>query len=216
MSHLAAHEAAELNELLMGCVNTINMMAVYLNQVQDQELATMLQRHYASHVQDYNMKVEWARSSFGSREHLQVMPLDQTTYQPTRLEQMYTGEYPSVRPEVKRHGLDDRTIATGYLLNLKRAGREYAWAAFETTTPQLRAFLEEGFRMHSHQAYEVWYYMARRGWYPVNRAPEDADRTMARIYQQVPHHQPEAFYNEADAFHRNVQYGYNLAYGYGR
>jgi spore coat protein CotF len=216
MSHLTAHEAAELHELLMSCVNSINMMALFLDQAEDPELQQMITRHFSAHVQDYNMKVEWARSAFGTREHLQVMPLDQTSFQPTRMGDIHPGSYPSVQPQVKRHRLDDRSIATGYLLNLKRAGREYAWSTFETATPQLRAFLEDAFRMNSHQAYEIWQYMARRGWYPVMPSPQNVDHTLARIYQQVNIHHPQALYNEADAFHRNVQYGYNLAYTSGR
>lgn len=99
-----------------------------------------------------------------------------------------------IQPEVKLMKLDDRGIATSYLLTLKRAGREYAWSAFETSTPQLRAFLEDAFRMCSHQSFEVWQYLARKGWYPVIQAPSSTIQTLQQTYQQVPYHQPENQY----------------------
>ena len=74
------------------------------------------------------------------------------------------------QPQVKLSQLDDRSIATSYLLTLKRAGRDYDWAAFECSVPQLRSFLKGAFRMCSHQAFEVWTYMARKGWDPVAMA----------------------------------------------
>lgn len=43
---LASHEAAELNELLMSCTNSIQSMALFINQAQDPELRSMIQRHY--------------------------------------------------------------------------------------------------------------------------------------------------------------------------
>jgi len=69
---LASHEAHELNELLMSCTNSIQMMALFLNQAQDPELRDMIARHYPAHIQDYNMKVEFARQTAGSRDQLNV------------------------------------------------------------------------------------------------------------------------------------------------
>ncbi|BCJ86524.1 spore coat protein [Effusibacillus dendaii] len=103
--------------------------------------------------------------------------------------------YPPIQPEVRLNRLDDRAIATSYLLTLKRSGRDYAWAAFETTVPRLRGFLEDAFRMCSHQAYEVWQYMARKGYYPVVYAPQQTMTTLGHIYQQVPYQQPMNVYS---------------------
>jgi spore coat protein CotF len=186
---LAAHEAQELNELLMSCTNSIQCMALFINQARDPELQNMIQRHYAVHVQDYNMKVEYARQAF-SQDHLNVPPINTNLGIPTGIAQ-----YPPIQPEVKLAQLDDRSIATSYLLTLKRAGREYAWAAFETTSPQLRGFLEDAFRMCSHQAFEVWNYMAKKGWYPVPMAQPQDLQTLGQIYQEVPYHQPMNLYS---------------------
>jgi len=187
--NLAAHEASELNELLMSCTNSIQSMALFINQAQDPQLREMIQRHFSVHVQDYNMKVEFAQQSFGSRDQLNVPPLNLQAAMP-----IPAGQYPPFQPQVQLGQLDDRAIATSYLLTLKRAGREYAWSAFETATPQLRSFLEDAFRMCSHQSYEVWQYMASKGWYPVIMAPEPTINTFGNIYQEVPYQQPANLY----------------------
>lgn len=187
---MLAHEMAELNELIMGCTNSIQSMALFVNQAQDPELRNMIQRHYAVHVQDYNMKVEFAKRQAGSTDTLNVptMPTD-TPMQIPQAPQMVP-----IQPEVRLQRLDDRAIATSYLLTLKRSGREYAWSAFETSTPQLRAFLEDAFRMCSHQAFEVWQFMVRRGWYATPMAPQQAVQQMSSTYQEVPYHQPMQTY----------------------
>ncbi|KIL40859.1 spore coat protein [Gordoniibacillus kamchatkensis] len=186
---LAAHEAHELNELLLSCTNSIQSMALFLNQATDPELRDMIARHYPAHIQDYNMKVEFAKQTMGSRDQLNVPELQMAAGMPPAQQQ-----YPAFQPQVKLSQLDDRSIATSYLLTLKRSGRDYAWGAFECSTPQLRAFLEDAFRMCSHQAYEVWAYMARKGWYPVAMAQPGVMQTLGQIYQEVPYQQPMNVY----------------------
>ncbi|PZD96111.1 spore coat protein [Paenibacillus sambharensis] len=188
-NRLGSHEAHELNELLLSCTNSIQSMALFIDQSQDQELRNMLIRHYSAHVQDYNMKVEFANQMM-SRDQLNVPSLNM---QPASA--IPSTQYAGVQPQVKLQQLDDRSIATSYLLNLKRAGREYAWSTMECSTPQLRAFLEDAFRMCSHQAYEVWSYMARRGMYPVQYAQDSAITAMQQIYQPVPQHNPAQLYS---------------------
>lgn len=190
--NLLAHEMSELNELLMGCTNSIQSMALFIDQAQDPMLREMIQRHYASHVQDYNMKVEFAKQRFGSTDHLNVPALPT----PTTMN-VQSMQWTPIQPQVKLHQLDDRAISTSYLLTLKRSGREYAWAAFETSTPQLRGFLENAFAMCSHQAFEIWQYMVQKGWYAASMAPAQAVRTLAGFYQEVPYHQPANVYTNS-------------------
>jgi spore coat protein CotF len=186
---LGSHEAHELNELLMSCTNSIQSMGLFLEQAQDPELRSMIAGHFSVHVQDYNMKVEYASKAI-SYDQLNVPPLNLNALLPQR--QM---NVQPVQPEVKLAKLNDRAIATSYLLTLKRAGREYAWSAFEASTPQLRAFLEDAFRMCSHQAYDVWQYMARKGWYPVVQASNQSVHAIQHMYQQVPFQQPANLYH---------------------
>lgn len=134
------------------------------------------------------MKVEFATQPNGSQDQLNVPPLSGLSVNPPAPNQ-------PVQPQVKVSQLDDRAIATSYLLTLKRAGRDYAWATFECTVPHLRSFLEDAFRMCSHQSFEVWSYMVREGWYPAIPAPSEAMNAMGHIYQKVQIHEPMAVYS---------------------
>jgi spore coat protein CotF len=176
---LLTHEACELNELLMSCVNSINSMGLFLSQVKDPELKGIIQKHMAAHIQDYNMKVEWATKGT-STQQLQVpsMP-SQTAGGTNKLPQ-------AVIPNPDMTALDDRSVATSYLLTLKRAGRDYAWATFECSDPQLRTFLEDAFTMCSRHAFEVAEYMVKHGWYPSEPASSTLLQKMHQTYQSVP------------------------------
>jgi spore coat protein CotF len=177
---LGIQEACELNELLMSCTKTINCMALFINQAKDPELKDLITRHLSAHVQDYNMKVEFATQPSGSTDQLNVPPL-KTTSVSTNV----TKPYQPIQPQMKLSELDDRTIATAYLLTLERAGKDNALSTFKCTVPQLRSFLEDAFRMCSHQSFEVWEYMVRKRWYPINSAPPEMLQAMGQIYQKA-------------------------------
>ncbi|XID94802.1 spore coat protein [Paenibacillaceae bacterium WGS1546] len=178
---LAVHEAQDLHELAMSCVNSITNMACFLSLVQDTDLKSILQKHFPLHIQDYNMKAEFLSKAEGTTAKLQVPDL-----QPTL--QSFTQAPVSPSPAAPRTALqqfNDREIATAYLLTLKRAGREYAWAAMEMSNPQLRTFLEDAFRMSSRHAYEVWQWMVKKGYYPLEAAATATLDTFGRMYQPV-------------------------------
>ncbi|WP_017753468.1 spore coat protein [Calidifontibacillus oryziterrae] len=183
---LASHELYDLHELTMSCVNSITNMACFLNQVHDQQLKSILQKHFPLHVQDYNMKVQFISQANGSNQKLPVPELN-------RILESFTNtpvpQYPPVQPRTDVQTFNDREIATAYLLTLKRAGREYAWAAMEAANPDLRTFLEDAFRMSSHHAFEVWQWMVQMGYYPLEAAPQPALNTFTQFYEQVPQHE---------------------------
>lgn len=178
---LAAHEAQDLHELALSCVNSITNMACFLSQVQDAELKSILQRHFPLHVQDYNMKVDYLKKADGTKAKLQAPALQPAlqsfTQSPTALV--------PVTPRTSVHQFNDREIATAYLLTLKRSGREYAWAAMEMSNPGIRNFLEDAFRMCSSHAYDVWQWMVKHGFYPLEPAPQSTLNALGGMYQTV-------------------------------
>ncbi|MFZ5813943.1 MAG: spore coat protein [Bacillota bacterium] len=180
---LAAHELQDLNELALSCVNSITKMGLFINQAEDPELKAMIMRHFPLHIRDYNKKVEYLQKAEGSQAAFPVPELNQNLENYTRTP---APPAPPVTPRTDARTLNDREIAVGYLLNLKRAGREYAWAAMEMTHPEVRAFLEDAFRMSSHHAHDVWQYMAKKGWYPVHPAPQVDQQAIAGMYNLVP------------------------------
>lgn len=73
---------------------------------------------------------------------------------------------------------------------MKRAGREYAWAAMEAANPEIRGFLETAFMMSSAHAYEVWQFMVKKGYYPLEKADPQMAIKIGSMYRIVPEDQP--------------------------
>jgi spore coat protein CotF len=183
---LSAHEVHDLHELTMSCVNSITNMACFINQAQDSQLKSLLQRHLPYHIQDYNIKVDLLQKAGVSTQHLSVPQMNQVNINQTQLTNMQP-----VTPRTDVQQFNDREIATAYLLTLKRAGREYAWAAMESSNPEIRSFLENAFQMSSHHAFDIWQYMVQRGFYPVEAAHQSSLNIYGRAYQPVPNAQQQ-------------------------
>lgn len=178
---LASHEAHDLHELVVSCVNSITNMALFLSQVKDSELRTIIQNHFDYHIKDYNLKVEYLSRPDGPTGTLQVPPLNNTLPNYT---QPQTDDQP-LTPRTQVNSLDDREIATAYMLTLKRAGREYAWSAMEASNPGLRSFLIDAFTMSCHHAYDVWQWMVKKGYYPLEAADQATMQTLGNMYHVV-------------------------------
>ncbi len=183
---LAVHELHDLNELTMSCVNSITNMAYMLDHVKDQEFKAILEKHFPYHVRDYNMKVEFINQQQGTQKELPRFKIDGDL---TNYTQAIKNQAPPVQPRTTVQDMNDREMVTAYLLTLKRAGREYAWAAMETANPEIRGFLETAFLMSSAHAYEVWQYMVNKGYYPLEAASDQSINKLGRMYQVVPEDQ---------------------------
>ena len=183
---LAAHELYDLNELTMSCVNSITNMAYMLDHVTDPELKSILERHFPYHVRDYNMKVEFLNNQQGATKELARFKIDGNL---TSYTQAVANQYLPVQPRTSVRDMNDREMVTAYLLTLKRAGREYAWAAMETANPEIRSFLETAFLMSSSHAYDVWQYMVNKGYYPLEQADQQMTAMIGSMYQIVPENQ---------------------------
>ena len=183
---LAAHELHDLNELTMSCVNSITNMAYMLDHVTDPELKALLEKHFPYHVRDYNMKVEFLNAQQGAQRELSRFKIDGNL---SGYIQAGIGSYPVVQPRTSIADMNDREMATAYLLTLKRAGREYAWAAMEAANPEIRGFLETAFLMSCSHAYDVWQYMVKKGYYPLEQANPQMVSKIGSMYQVIPEDQ---------------------------
>jgi len=183
---LAAHELHELHELTMSCVNSITNMSYMLQHVQDQEFKSIIERHYPFHIRDYNMKVEFLNQKEGAKTELSLLKeignLSDYTQSPVN-------QYPPVQPRTLVPDLNDREMATAYLLTLKRAGREYAYSAMEIANPELRSFLQTAFMMSCSHAYDMWQYMVKKGYYPLEPSDQNMVNKIGSAYQVVPEDQ---------------------------
>lgn len=191
---MAAHELHDLHELTMSCVNSITNMAYMLQHVQDTELKSIVEKHFPLHVRDYNMKVEFLTKMDGAKRELSIMKVNR---QLSDFTQSPTTQYPPIQPRIMIQEMNDREMATAYLLTLKRAGREYAWTAMETANPEMRSFFETAFLMSCSHAYDVWQYMVKKGFYPLEAANQDMVSKIGSVYQIVPENQEQIQHYQA-------------------
>lgn len=180
---IAAHEANALNELTLSCVNSITNMGYMLQHVQDPEFKSILQRHFPLHIRDYNMKVEFLNKREGATKEL---PLLKEEAKMNQFTEMIAPQAPPVQPRTLVENMNDREMATAYLLTLKRAGREYAWNAMEMANPEIRSFCQTAFMMSCSHAYDMWQYMVKKGYYVLEPADEMAVQKMGSMYLLVP------------------------------
>lgn len=178
---LSSHEAYDMHELTVSCVNSITSMALFLHSVKDPQLKSLIEKHFPYHIKDYNTKVEYSSRSNGAQTGLPIPQI-------TNIIENYTKSQKNpvpITPRTEVQELDDREIATAYLLTLKRAGREYAWSAMEASNPEIRLFLEDAFKMSSHHAYDVWQWMVEKGYYPLEEAPAGVMGILGSMYKPI-------------------------------
>lgn len=84
-----------------------------------------------------------------------------------------------------REKLNDREIATAYLLTLKREGREYSLSTMEAANPELRRFLKDAFTISCNNAYEVWQWMLKKGFYPLSEGTRTELDTCGSFFNLV-------------------------------
>ncbi|WOD62613.1 spore coat protein [Niallia taxi] len=185
---IAAHEANALNELTLSCVNSITNMGYMIHHVQDPEFKSILQRHFPLHIRDYNMKVEFLNKREGATTELPLLKEEAKLNQFT---EMVAPQAPPVQPRTVVENMNDREMATAYLLTLKRAGREYAWNAMEMANPEIRSFCQTAFMMSCSHAYDMWQYMVKKGYYVLEPADEMAVQKMGSMYLLVPETNPQ-------------------------
>lgn len=180
--NLSSHELYDLNELTMSCVNSITNMGYMVKHIQDPEFLEIVNRHFPMHIRDYNMKVEFLSKAQGATKELPLIKEDK------RLTDFHAGfpTAPPAQPRTMVENMNDREMATSYLLTLKRAGREYAWAAMEMVNPEIRSFCQTAFMMSCSHAYDMWQYMVQKGYYPVEAATDTQVGKIASMYLLVP------------------------------
>jgi spore coat protein CotF len=180
---LAAHEMHDLHELALSCVNSITNMGYFLQHIQDPELKALVEKHLPYHIRDYDIKVEYLRKAQGAETKLPIPELNATLPSFTASP---TANYVPVTPRTNVQEFNDREMATAYLLTLKRAGREYAWSAMEMSNPEIRAFCQNAFLMSCNHAYEVWQWLVKKGYYPLETADLTMTEKIGDMYGMVP------------------------------
>jgi spore coat protein CotF len=179
-----AHEVMELHEVLNCAVDALNTVQLYAPYVRDPELAQLVQHQMQFMQNDYNNMVHMVQG-LGAGETLPYRPNMQAPISPM------TTPMPSVsQPNAFPAQVDDRDVSSTLLGLHKTGAKGKMAAALEAGHPQIRDLLLQGAVNCAHQAYEIWGYMQRRGYYAWAVMPQAMNAHLLRGYQ--PFYQAQA------------------------
>ena len=148
-------ELSYLSELISSCVNSITCMSLFINQVQDEELKSILTTHLPIHIEDYNKKVEFVKDVNTANGKLNVPELNTNLFTKDVNE---TQPATPITVNTNVTTLNNREIALSYFLTLKRAGKEYAIASMDVINPKLRGFLKDAYTMSCNHSLVFLYF----------------------------------------------------------
>jgi spore coat protein CotF len=175
-----AHEVIELHEVLNGAVDAINTAHLYAPFVRDPELAQIV-RHQVQFMQEEYNGLVYAVQGLGGGE---LFP-----YRPARAfstsEALMSQAAPMSGSQPYAAQIDDRDVAS-VMLGIHKTGAKLKMAAaLETGHSQIRDLFLQGAVNCAHQAYEMWGYMQRKGYYAWTAMPKAANAQLLRGYQPV-------------------------------
>lgn len=176
---LGAHEVLELHEVLEGTVSSIHQFRLYQPNVRDHDLGTLLNTQVSFMLNEYDYLVSLSESISSIRGEayrrealLHAVPV-------------YGLDGPHmIYPKPSIPQMTDRDIASGMLQVLKNGAVMKMRASLEVASRQLRDALLQASQNCSEQAYEVFLYMNRRGYYQVPVLSNQQD--VLRQYQNSP------------------------------
>lgn len=188
-----AHEVMELHEVLNCAVDALNTIQLYAPHVVDHELAQLVHHQMSFMQNEYNSMVHTVQG-VGAGESLPYRPKRQ-------MQAPYSGmpnpaAYPmQQQPNLHPAEVNDADVASALLGIHKTGAKGKLHASLEATHPQIREMLLQGAVNCAHQAYEVWQYMERKGYYPLAVFPHATSSQLLRPYQPFQKAMPQPMPN---------------------
>jgi spore coat protein CotF len=183
-----AHEVMELHEVLTCAIDALNTMQLYTPYIRDPELAQLVSYQMQFMQNEYNSMVHTVHG-LGAGDSLPYRPSTQA-WQTLTPQTSVMAQPPAAPQQTASHQpnaytgqMDDRDVASA-VLGLHKAGAKAKMAAaLEAAHPQLRGMLLQGAVNGAQQAYDVWRYMQRKGYYPLATLQEATSAQLLRGYQ---------------------------------
>lgn len=202
-----AHEIIELHEVLNGALTALHTMQLYADHARDMELRQLLSHQMNFMQQAYNSMVHTVQG-LGAGESLPYRPRSQASQViSSGSHQPFSSAPGYPQPYTHSAQVDDADVASALLEIHKVGAKAKMNASLEASHPQIREMLLQGAINCSHQAYEVWKYMERKGYYPLAYLPEPASAQLLRPYQPFTATSPDPVPPSAQAMSHPVESG---------
>ncbi|MFS0638597.1 spore coat protein [Mesobacillus foraminis] len=175
---LGAHEVLELHEVLEETVSAIHQFRLYQPHVQDDDLRTLISTQLTFMLSEYDYLVSLSESISNTKGEVYKR------HNP-KVDPVYGLDGPHmIYPKPSLPQMTDRDVASGMLQALKSGAVMKKRASLEIASRPLRDALQQASQNCSEQAYEVFLYMNRRGYYQVPILSNQQD--VLRQYQYSP------------------------------
>lgn len=179
MNH-GAHELFDAHEVLGSMIAGLNQFVLLRDQVQDQELLTIMDRQYAFMLDEYNITMEAYKTGHDPQH-------------PTRSYNMQMGNdftY-GLKPGAPKKPIQTPSeicdgVISGFMLGCHKASATgKTSAALEATNPVLRRVLQDSVPNCIEMAYEISLYQNKKGVYQVAQLSQADMNTMLNMYGQA-------------------------------
>lgn len=176
-NQLGAHELLEMHEVLQTAGNGINTLKVYQQFVRDNELGQLMIHQLTHMVNEYNKLA----SNLGSlTESIRSYGIDSKEIPKYGLDNPKPHKPIEAVPEIT-----DRDITSAMLGVHKNGAKIKLNAALECADPELKVMLVQSSNNCVYQAYDVWSYMNKKGYYQVPTLSDDISHQMINMYEPL-------------------------------
>ena len=179
MNH-GAHELLDVHEVLSTMIAGLNQFVLLRDQVQDQELLSILDKQYAFMLDEYNITVECFQTGKDPSHPT-------SSYKMQQGNDFVYGMKPSQpkKPIQNANEISDELIS-GYLLGAaKTSASAKTAAALETTNPVLRRVLADSIPNCIEMAYELAIYQNKHHYYQVPQLDQQDMQAILNSYAPV-------------------------------
>lgn len=176
-NQLGAHETLELHEVLQGMLNGINLFKLYKPFIRDNNLERLMIHQLGFLTNEYNILV----SNLGSiTEGVRSYGFN-TRFIPKYGLHLHNTQQPAADYKL----LDDKDISNGMLGLHKTNAKLKINAALECADPELKEILVDSSNNSVYQAFDVWSFMNKKGFYQVPTLPTEVSHQLIHQYEPL-------------------------------
>jgi len=183
-ANIGAHEIMDCHEVLSCTINGINQFQLYQPYCQDQELKNILQNQLSFMTNEYNALVNALQHKVNSSN----LPTVKTKMSFSPNYGMANSGVAEA-PNASINQMNDRDVSSGMLGLHKASAGLKMHTALECTDPQIREMMIQSAKNCADQAYEIWSFMNKNGYYQVPTFDQATTQSIINSYQ------PSSLYN---------------------